>query len=370
MWGKPKREVELAQEKIAAMAEDMQHLREERDELRAWTQELEQRQRDRVEESVVVGDILRLWVNTGAALGDVRHQIADSARRLNEEKNQLQASSAVFNDSSVVLGNIQAEVAGIDEKASRSCDNIDQLKSLSEDIVKFVEVINNISEQTNLLALNAAIEAARAGDQGRGFAVVADEVRSLALRASEAAAEIGSLVDGIGSETISTDQQIRDVSDDCRLIADSTDNILQTVNTALELASHMQTLICSAAKGSFIQGAKVDHLVTKMDLFQALMAGASTAAAAGFGGFGDHSDSLLGCWYYQGEGAERYSQLRSYRDIEVPLCRFHEQGQLAWEAHKTGDKEASGLALQAMEDASKELLQLLSRLELEMPELS
>jgi methyl-accepting chemotaxis protein len=80
-------------------------------------------------------------------------------------------------------------------------ETMQDISQSSRKITDIITVIDGIAFQTNILALNAAVEAARAGEQGRGFAVVAAEVRSLALRSSEAAREIKSLI-GASMQTI------------------------------------------------------------------------------------------------------------------------------------------------------------------------
>lgn len=82
------------------------------------------------------------------------------------------------------------------EVAMQAKESMSAIEQSSREIIKIIDVIDDITFQTNLLALNASIEAARAGEAGKGFAVVAEEVRNLARNSGESAKQIKDLITG------------------------------------------------------------------------------------------------------------------------------------------------------------------------------
>ena len=118
---------------------------------------------------------------TAASMEELTSTVHQNAGHAQQANAQAMAAADVASAGGVVVGDVVATMAGIEQSSRKIAD--------------IISVIDGIAFQTNILALNAAVEAARAGEQGRGFAVVASEVRTLAQRSASAAKEIKELID-------------------------------------------------------------------------------------------------------------------------------------------------------------------------------
>jgi methyl-accepting chemotaxis protein len=118
---------------------------------------------------------------TAAAVRQVSDTVDQTARRASAVTQRAEQASSVAEEGRRSMHEAVEAMRVIETSARRTGE--------------IVGMIEDIAFQTNMLALNASVEAAKAGEAGRGFAVVAEEVRKLAQRSSQAAHEVGELLE-------------------------------------------------------------------------------------------------------------------------------------------------------------------------------
>ncbi|WP_407675713.1 CZB domain-containing protein [Photobacterium frigidiphilum] len=117
----------------------------------------------------------------------------------------------------------------------------------------------------------------------------------------------------------------------------------------------MQDVIRIAAVRSFLDTVKLDHAVWKNNVYsQVEQRQFETPLNA-------HTECRLGKWYFEGDGADKFSQLASFGGINSPHQLVHESGRHALQAG-LNDKQQLIVHIQAMEDASESVVNAIDRL--------
>ena len=148
---------------------------------------------------------------------EVHKQMEEIAARISQVADHADKAAAVAQATEEssragqkVLGRVTGQMRSISESTNNIGKAVEKLSAGSNEIDKFVTIINGIAEQTHLLALNAAIEAARAGDAGRGFAVVAQEVNKLAGESAKSAKDVQTMIRDIRANLAAVVSYVRD----------------------------------------------------------------------------------------------------------------------------------------------------------------
>lgn len=313
---------------------------------------------DKARECEMLKRVLRSLASFGVTLTGSQSSLGSMAAVLHEEKEQAVEAAKVALLSGQATTEIAANLRQLAQDSEKSAQEVESLARQAEKIGSIVQLIHEIADQTNLLALNAAIEAARAGESGRGFAVVADEVRKLAERTSKATQDIDVLVSEIRVNSTNAKNAMEVLSSSADEFSRRGVKSTEEMRHLMTLSHKMENVIAGSALSSFIEVAKVDHLVFKFRIYMSLFGLEKQSVDV----VASHTACRLGQWYYAGEGKNLFSQLPGYREMEAPHARVHENGKLALQAMDNQDIDAMLNYVQAMEQASIGVIDNLERM--------
>lgn len=338
-------------------------------------------------------------------------EISNSSEAAAADTNAVSEAVERGRDSSRRAVETMQQIAGaVDDTAVK----VDSLVEASSQIGEIIGEIEAIASQTNLLALNATIEAARAGESGKGFAVVASEVKSLAGQTADATEDIRTRIGTLRSEMdtiVSAMQrgataveegrtvveetgremeiaagQVIGVNDKMQEIAgilaqqqdasaevahgvhaiaglaaqntDEVQRVIDAMNSSDELIQkqlhELEDLTSSEAICTF---AMSDHVVFMKKVMETLCGHANLHAED----LPDHHHCRLGKWY-DGETDVLLTGNDAFQKLVGPHERVHQHGWDALRKYQAGDIDDALAEAELLEEASKEVLELLGHL--------
>ncbi len=346
------------QARVDNLEAENNQLRSQVDALLRDKAELDEKYRSLQTGAAFVGSVMASMQRFGESVLESQRTLVGLATGLREEKENAVQAAGLSVETRTSIAGISSNLRSLAQDSHTAAQRVDGLQARASQIGGIVNLIKDIADQTNLLALNAAIEAARAGEQGRGFAVVADEVRKLAERTANATSEISQLVTAIQQETRSSREAMENLATQAVNFSEQGAGATASMQAMLDLSQRMEGAIAASALRSFVELAKVDHLIFKFEIYRVLFGLSDKQPDA----FASHTACRLGKWYYEGEGVACFSKLPAYRELENPHMLVHKHGVEAVRFYREGELETAVKALDKMEAASMDVLKCLEQM--------
>lgn len=181
-------------------------------------------------------------------------RLVRTASALDEITAAVRGTAEISQHTRAVVSHTHRDADTIDAVVGIAVATMEELEISSRQVGHFVAVVDDIASRTSLLALNASIEAARAGEAGRGFEVVATEVRALALRSTDAARRIRTLIE----------QSQQAVDKGANAVAATREAVMRIVAQVGDISTSVEQIACSGQEQSDGLG-MVNAAVREMD---------------------------------------------------------------------------------------------------------
>ena len=205
-----------------------------------------------------------------AAMQEMSISIAEVSRHAQSAATTSKQAASTARDGGVIVEQMLVSMQSIAESVRNTAATVQRLGKESEQIIRIVNVIEEIAQKTNLLALNAAIEAARAGEQGRGFAVVAGEVRRLAESTRNATSEIGKMVEDFQLHTRGAVDAMDAGTQTVNQGVETTNRAGEALKRIIQMADQVDSMIAQIAAASMQQAAAARQSSESVDAINQL----------------------------------------------------------------------------------------------------
>lgn len=356
--------------------------------------------------------------NNGQTISSAATELVSSVEEIAQSSNnaatEAEESNVSVANGRTSIGQLSNVVSNIAQAVHETSSSVDELSEASNQIGQMLSVIEGIAQQTNLLALNATIEAARAGEAGKGFAVVASEVKQLATQtaqstddiakritalrdgmaaiqhnmqtsteavteSAEAIDETSGQIDQFAIQVESVSRRMTDIAGILTQQKGASGEIAQNIAGIAEMATDSYELVKQIASSmnkstsSFMENArqmfnaeddialcymaKIDHVMFKKRVVDTCMGADNWTSRE----VPDHHNCRLGKWYDAIQD-ESLRALPAFQDLVQPHEMVHSSAKRALEAAAVEDTEAMTEALNALDQASVEVLQKLDAL--------
>jgi methyl-accepting chemotaxis protein len=205
-----------------------------------------------------------------SAMQEMSISIFEVSSNAQTAADQAREAAAAAHDGGVIVEELLAGMNTISASVSQTAETVQRLGTESEQIIRIVNVIEEIADKTNLLALNAAIEAARAGEHGRGFAVVAGEVRRLAESTRNATSEIAQTIDTITSSTNAAVQAMSSGTERVARGLEITARAGESIHRIIAATDQVESMIAQIATASTEQSVTAQEFSQNLEVINRL----------------------------------------------------------------------------------------------------
>lgn len=187
--------------------------------LKQHTSEISDESREMSKQTDEAADISRNMLSNVESIFKGLQKVADLSKKTNQSIN---ASGTILEERLSKLSNILVNLQRISDTMAKFADK-------TEEVIKAVDVIEDITERASLLSVNASIEAVKAGNAGKGFTVVAKEIQGLSEQTLEINKQTNLILDDFKKEILDfrnhMDSINDEVTDELKALRDVTESL-------------------------------------------------------------------------------------------------------------------------------------------------